>query len=223
MFHAHRDSATGDDSLGQVYDTRQMSDPRVHRTIRAIEEASLELLETEGWDALTAARLCRAAGVARSTFYLHYESTWEPVFTALRRRFYERFPEYGTDPPALDPESLLASGRPLSYPVFAHIEEHVELYRLILGSPDGAQVARRLEDSIAEISRAQHAALRELSSETIDADLTAAYLAGAAVASARMWIFSEPRRPASAMAYWFSRMAAPGLLEIMGLRHLLEE
>ena len=143
--------------MRQMSDSRASAegsaDPRVRRTILAIEEAALALLEAEGWDELTAARLCRDAGVARSTFYLHYESTSIPNRS----------------------------------------------------------------------SRAQHDALRKLSRETIDAELTAAYLAGATIGSSRAWVFSEPREPAIAMAYWFSRMAAPGLLDVMGLRDLLDD
>lgn len=202
-------------------DPRTPIDPRVARTLRTLEETAVDVLRTDGWPALTTARLCRDAGVARSTFYEHYDAPWEPVFAWLLRRFFETFPEYADDPPPLDPRSLLAGKRPLSYPVFAHVEEHLDVYRRVLGEPAGAPVARRFEAAIAEVSRAQHAALRELSSVKVEAELTAAYLAGAAVASARVWIASHPRPSATEMAYWFSRMAAPGLLEVMGLEELL--
>lgn len=32
---------------------------------------------------------------------------------------------------------------------------------------------------------------------------------------------ADPRPSATEMAYWFSQMAAPGLLEVMGLEELL--
>ena len=202
-------------------DPRTSDDPRVARTLHALEEAAVDVLRADGWPALTAARVCRTAGVARSTFYEHYDAPWEPVFAWLLRRFFESFPEYAGDPPRLDPRSLLASKRPLSYPVFAHVEENMDVYRRVLCEPAGAAVARRFETAVAETSRAQHAALRELSTVDVDAELTAAYLAGAAVASARVWIASDPRPSATEMAYWFSQMAAPGLLEVMGLEDLL--
>lgn len=46
--------------------------------------------------------------------------------------------------------------------------------------------------------------------------------AAAAVASARVWVLRENRQSAVSLAYWFSQMAAPGLLGIMGLGELLE-
>ena len=62
-----------------------------------------------------------------------------------------------------------------------------------------------------------------MSSAELDEELTASFLAGAAVASARTWVLRENRQSAVSLAYWFSRMAAPGLLGIMGLDELLEE
>ena len=213
--------ARAPDDPHALADRRAPDDPRVARTLRALEKTAVDVLRADGWPALTTARLCRTAGVARSTFYEHYKAPSEPVFAWLLRRFFESFPEYAGAPPRLDPRSLLASKRPLSYPVFAHVEENMDVYRRVLGEPAGAAVARRFEAAVADVSRAQHAALRELSSVEVDAELTAAYLAGAAVASARVWIASDPRPSATEMAYWFSRMAAPGLLEVMGLEELL--
>ena len=78
------------------------------------------------------------------------------------------------------------------------------------------------KSAVAEVSRRQHAALRQLSTVGVDEELTAAFLAGAAVASARVWVLREDRQSAVSPAYCFSQMAAPGLLGIMGLEELLE-
>ncbi|TVQ26776.1 MAG: hypothetical protein EA383_04475 [Spirochaetaceae bacterium] len=75
---------------------------------------------------------------------------------------------------------------------------------------------------IADVSQHYHGALRALSAEPIEPELVAGYLAGALVEVSGRWITSKPRRSAAAMAYWFSQMAAPGLLETMGLSSLLE-
>ncbi|MFW5729678.1 MAG: TetR/AcrR family transcriptional regulator [Spirochaetota bacterium] len=197
-------------------------DPRIQRTMEAIRAAAMALLRDEGVGALSTVRVCREAQVARSTFYEHYRAPWEPAFEALQRSFFERFPEYREEASLLDPQSLLASGKPLSFPMFAHIEEHVDLYRRIFETEAGASLVRALERAVQTVSRKQHAALRQLSSVEIDAERTAAYLAGALVATARHWVSSEPRESATQLSYWFSRMAAPGLLQIMGLEALLE-
>jgi hypothetical protein len=106
----------------------------------------------------------------------------------------------------LEPSTLLASGRPLSYPIFAHVEANIDFYRRAFEDPRGAPLVRAFESAVAEVSRRQHAA----------------FLAGAAVASARVWVLRGDRQSAVSLAYWFSQMAAPGLLGIMGLEELLD-
>lgn len=200
---------------------RSGADPRAERTRGVIQQAATGLLSAEGWSRLTVAELCTRAEVARSTFYEHYREPWEPVFEVLVERFYEEFPEYRGDQSILDPATLLAAGRPLSYPIFAHVEANIDLYRRAFEDPRGAPLVRAFEGAVAEVSRKQHAALRQLSVADVDEELTASFLAGAAVASARTWVLRENRQSAVSMSYWFSQMAAPGLLELMGLSELL--
>ncbi len=44
---------------------------------QALRKALLTLLETQELSEITAAQLCREAGVNRSTFYAHYENMWD--------------------------------------------------------------------------------------------------------------------------------------------------
>ncbi len=56
----------------------------------------------------------------------------------------------------------------------------------------------------------------------VDEELVAAYLAGAVIGTCRVWLACEPRVSALEMSYWFSRMAVPGLFQVMGLEKMLE-
>jgi AcrR family transcriptional regulator len=47
-------------------------DRRVERTRAALEAALFELIQQHDWPDLSVSRLCRTAGVARSSFYIHY-------------------------------------------------------------------------------------------------------------------------------------------------------
>ncbi len=89
---------------------------------------------------------------------------------------------------ALDPDSLLLNGHPLSYSFFEHVERHEELYRRIFGHVDGAPVCRQLTARIADLSRHYHGALRAISTKPIETELIAGYLAGALVEVAGRWI-----------------------------------
>ncbi|TVR05347.1 MAG: TetR/AcrR family transcriptional regulator [Spirochaetaceae bacterium] len=207
-----------------MYDSEQMSDtdPRVERTRAQLAQSASQLLVSEGWEAMSVAAVCARARVSRSTFYLQFRQPWEPVVEHLTSLFRSEYPTLIEGRSALDPDSLLLNGHPLSYSFFEHVERHEDLYRRIFGHVDGAPVCRQLTARIADLSRLYHEALRAISSEPIDPDLIAGYLAGALVEVGGRWIISQPRRSATAMAYWFSQMAAPGLLQMMGLGSLLE-
>jgi AcrR family transcriptional regulator len=206
-----------------MFNNGAVGDRRTRRTLRALTESSLEILRNEGWDGMTVSRLCEAAGIGRSTFYLHFRTPSEAVSWALRSRYLEEFPEIITDASALEPETLLARGKPLSYPIFAHIARYRDIYERIFTDDRGSGVLRRLQGDAEEISRAQHESLRRISPTPPEAGLTAAYIGGALIFSARWWITSGSESSPLEMAYWFSRMAAPGLLEIMGLSHIVNE
>ncbi|AHC16673.1 hypothetical protein L21SP2_3335 [Salinispira pacifica] len=120
----------------------------------------------------------------------------------------------------LDPDSLLLNKRPLSYYFFAHIEENLPLYRPLFTDPRGAVVLEAVRAATESMSYQLHQPLRKRAGSPWDEDragLTAAYLSGALLASARNWVLRGCPENSRVIAYWFSAMAAPGLLELMGI------
>ncbi len=210
-----------------MYDSKQMSnngvsrDRRIERTKRSLRDAAIAVLLKGGWDALLVQNVSDHANVGRSTFYLHYREAWEPLYEALREDYRKEFPGVIGGESALEPATLLTEGRPLSYPLFAHVEKHEKTYRLVFADPRGAPVEFLLRRDVAQISKTQHASLRDLAPDSVDPDLVAQYLAGAAVSTAGWWICRDERDSAVAMAYWFSNMVVPGLFRAMGLEELL--
>ena len=203
-----------------MYDHSERSDKRTARIVHALAEAVLRLLSQTGWDGLTVSKICDEADVARSTFYLHFRSPDDVIYEGLRTAYLSEFPEIDSSSSSLDPDSLLAHGKPLSYPFFAHLARHSDTYRAIFSDDRGAGVAKRILRDVATVSKTQHAGLRALSTNPLDPDLTAAYLAGALMASGTHWVLTGMEKSALEMAYWFSSMAAPGLLDIMGLSEM---
>ena len=215
-----------------MYDIVQMSgiDPRIERSRELLSAAAVQILQTGGWESLSVARLCSEAGVSRSTFYLQFQQAWEPIAAHIEQCFSSEHPELLDDTVTLNPETLLLKGHPLSYSFFAHLERHELLYQKIFETPHSAPLRHAITTRVAEISRMHHSVLRTLREsgdtqkhEPLDAEYVAAYLSGALVELAGRWIVRSPRDSAAAMAYWFSQMAAPGLLQMMGLTSLLEE
>ena len=173
-----------------MYDTGQMSnmhrnrDRRILRTKRALGDAAIAVLIEGEWDTFRVQEICDRADVGRSTFYLHYREALEPLYDALHADYRRDFPRVTGSESALEPATLLGEGRPLSFPLFVHIEKHEKVYRSIFTDPRGAPVESLLRRDVALISKMQHASLRALSPGSVDPDLIAHYLAGAEVSTA---------------------------------------
>ena len=204
---------------------RSGKDPRTRRVEQALITSAFELLEEGGWDAMTAPALSARAGVSRSTLYARFGGVEEVVLRGLLERFATEFPSFAEhaeqDPSApalLDPDTLLARGKPLTYPVFAHVHTHRDVYRVVFSEPRGAQVVDGLERMLRMGSSSLHAPLRQASEADIEPGLLASFLSGAMIGLLRWWLTEavDPPTPL-AMSYQFSRLAAPGLLGAMGL------
>lgn len=194
-------------------------DPRMEKTREAVGAASLRLLEEEGWQALSVNRLCREARVGRSTFYVHYRGLHEPIAEGLLLRFAQELPEHLVEMDAqLDPDTLLRNGRPLSYPVYAHVWHNRTIYERLFAHPTGAAALASLRREVATASHALHAPLREAATRDVAAGYLAHLLAGALFGTLEWWLLEaeQPLTPVQ-MSYEFSFVVAPGVLARLGL------
>ena len=68
------------------------NESKYFNTASRMDEALLALLEKKDFEFITVREICEAAGVNRSTFYLHYENTRELLdesVGALQKKFWE--------------------------------------------------------------------------------------------------------------------------------------
>ena len=63
-----------------------MEDLRTQKTIKAIEQATLELIEQKGFSKLRMSEIAKKAVVNRNTIYLHYPSKEDIVISILEHR-----------------------------------------------------------------------------------------------------------------------------------------
>jgi hypothetical protein len=196
------------------------TDPRILRTRKGLQDTSAALLKAEGWPGLTVNRICQEGRFSRSTFYDHYQKPWEPLMDYLALDFSSAFPAVASGEGRLDPQTLLLDGKPLTWYFFSHVHQHRDIY-LELMRDEGSQCWSRLFNTLLRTSKSLHRSLREISSQNTDPDLIASYLAGALLGTCHRWLRMEtPPKPIK-MAYLFSAMAAPGLLQLQGLSDLL--
>lgn len=104
-------------------------DRRQRRTRAALHDALFALLNERDYAAITVKDIAEQADIARKTFYLHYADKDALLWDSLESLFDDLVAEMG----ALDAETLLADGKPLSYPLFAHVRAHAPVYRALLG------------------------------------------------------------------------------------------
>jgi AcrR family transcriptional regulator len=65
-------------------------DKRVQRTRELLEKALIELINEQGYDAVTVQDIVNRANLGRTTFYLHYQSKDE-LFMSCHELFVSNF------------------------------------------------------------------------------------------------------------------------------------
>lgn len=192
-------------------------DRRVQRTRRDLK-AALQLLlsqPTTAYAELSVQDICAAANLGRATFYNHFRDKDDLLWALLQDQFVEIAGSMGE----LNPETLLVDGKPLTYVVFVHVAAHAAVFKAVLGHEQGSsQLALRLQEYLAAASYAAHAPLRACAQQqSVPAEMIAHFLSGAVIGVLRWWLSRGCEPDATAMAYHFSLLAAPGILTTMGL------
>lgn len=198
-----------DDSTVQTLDRRQ------RRTRERLHRAIHDLITEQDFAALTVSEIAERADIARKTFYLHYPDKESLLWDSLESLFNDLSAEVGT----LDAATLLADGKPLTYPVFAHVKDNAALYRVLLAETGPAGFIPRFMAYLTRQSYERHAPLRAMAPQiTVEPGFTARFLAGALVNVLVWWLHDDNLSiPPEAVAYRFSQLAAPGVLGALGL------
>lgn len=189
-------------------------DRRFLRTQSLLNGAILSLIKERAIVDISVEDIAGQAGIARKTFYAHYANKYELLWHCLHELYQAIIS--GMDP--LDPDSVLAGNKPLSYPAFAHVKEYAIFYRGLFEEGDQNTTLLRIWQGIAEASYASHAPLRAIAPQiTVEPELMAQMLAGAFLGAVRWWLAEDLATPPETMAYRFSQVMAPGVLGALGL------
>ncbi len=189
-------------------------DRRQRRTRKLLGDALMALIAEKGFGDLSIEEICERADVARRTFYSHFTDKHELLWSTVE----SVFDRLADDLTRLDADSLLVNGKPLTYPVFKHVEENAPLYRVMLSEDGSMHFILRLLAYLSQLSFEKHAPLRQMARHiSVEPTFTAHFLAGALVNLIVWWLERDLHPPAETMAYTFSQLAAPGVLQALGL------
>jgi AcrR family transcriptional regulator len=177
-------------------------DRRVQRTLRSLEAALFDLIQTKRYDKITVQDIIDRADVGRSTFYAHFETKDDLLLASM-------------DKLTADIDLHLADASALTGPVlpvlglFRHVVEHRPLFSSLFGTSgidlvtDAARTM--LAERALETIRAREAAGQ---SHEVDAEVRAEFLAGALMAFVTWWLDAGLPLAPDAAARTFDRLVA---------------
>jgi AcrR family transcriptional regulator len=189
-------------------------DPRYIRSEKALQKALRELIRERSFQTITVDDIATRAGVARKTFYAHYGDKDGLLWQTMETIFEQIVAQMGQ----IDPETLLVDGKPLSYPIFRHVQEYALFYRDVFQQESTNPFLLRMWSYIARISYIKHSPIREIAPQlTVSPELIAEIITGAALGAVRWWLETDMQQTPETMAYTFSMLLAPGVLAAAGL------
>lgn len=116
---------------------------RVRRTQKLLREALIELIEEQGFDALTVGEITERAMVSRAAFYRNYQDKYalvEQIFAEATRALFVAISAPDT---AHSPQVWVR--------FFEHIAEYERLYRALLGRKGSPWFALKMRASLTDL------------------------------------------------------------------------
>lgn len=154
------------------------ADRRTDRTRRALADALVELILEKGYEVTTVQDVLDRANVGRSTFYAHFESKEELLFSGhswLKTDSFFAEPGDGASFYGIDLQGL-----------FEHATANQRLARAMLGKNSGELVIGHIRDVL--YLRIRKTLKARPSSSEVELDLTAEAMASMLVGLLRAWL-----------------------------------
>ena len=119
------------------------SESKYFNTARKMDEAFLSLMEKKDFEYITVSEICEAAGVNRSTFYLHYETIGDLLAECVEQmnaQFAEYFKVKETEIvrkiESAPLEELFFITSEYLEPYLTYISEHKTVFRVVINKPE---------------------------------------------------------------------------------------
>jgi AcrR family transcriptional regulator len=192
------------------------TDRRVQRTRDLLQKALMDLIHERGYEAITIQDIADRANVARTTFYVHYNSK-DDLFMSCHEAIVSQF-HFGPRHP-LSKEELLAPDAPASMTIaYRHLGEARAMLAPIFQGHDGSGHLRRIlrDESAQEIEANLRAVFGETES-LIPLDMLAQYLAGARLALMQWWLERPQPHSPERLAQTFQRLQRAAIRDAFGL------
>lgn len=169
-------------------------DPRIARTRRSLREALFALARERPLDEISISDIAERAGVNRSTYYQHYSDKDTLLADALDAVIDD----------AIGPEQPIteSQGARILVDYLRHVEDHADLYRMLLGEGGSATIQVRMTRRLQTIIEEAVERGKPHDMTGVPIELAAAAIAGSALASIRAWLDITPLPTADVASGW---------------------
>jgi AcrR family transcriptional regulator len=193
------------------------TDRRIQRTRDLLQKALMELINERGYEAITIQDIADHANVARTTFYVHYNSK-DDLFMSCHEAIIHEFQSGPFHSHPLSQEELLSPVAPPGLTTaYQHLREAWSRLSPIFQGKDGPLILRRIRDLSAQEIEANLRHVFGNIASTIPLDMLAHYLAGAQIALIQWWMEKPHIHTPETLAQAFHRLQRAAIRETFGL------
>lgn len=169
-------------------------DPRIARTRTSLREALFSLARERAFDEISISDIAERAGINRSTYYQHYSDKDTLLAEALDAVIDHAI---GVERPLTE-----SAGERILLEYLRHVQEHAELYRSLLGEGGSATIQVRMSRRLQEIIVQAFESGGPSGPTDVPTEVTAAAIAGSALAAVRAWLDFTPLPTAEVASGW---------------------
>lgn len=185
-------------------------DRRVQRTRELLRGALFALIREKGFEALTVQDIIDRANVGRATFYAHFDNKEDLLLTgfdALRASLKERQREAQLRQGSVEERALA-----FSHELFAHVNDHRDLFRAMAGKRSGAVVQSVVHKLLLDLVRDDlKSILPGGEVKAVPAEALAQFVAGGMFGLVMWWMGARRRPSVDEMNGMFRRLALAAL------------
>ena len=185
-------------------------DRRVRRTRKLLGQALLELVQQKKYEQITIQNITDHADLNRATFYLHYGSKEELLADSLEGLFDALVQQIAV----ITAEKPIWESPEADEMVFAHVAEHADLYRVLLGENGLGYVINRIIDYIAHFSEQQLRADLGAMELVAPVEIIACHVAGSLYALLTWWLTNDMPYTPRQMAEMTTRLCVTGTMPV---------
>jgi AcrR family transcriptional regulator len=186
-------------------------DRRVRRTRRTIGEAFVALILEKGYERTTVQDILDRADVGRSTFYSHFRDKESVLLAAFDDLRDDLRADLAAMSPGTPPDPTGPTGA-----IFAHAYERRVVFKALCGRQGGHVVDRHLRRLIGDLLREHLRPHLAAAGSDIPAEVAAEFYTSAALGLLTWWVDNDFRPGPARLAHIYQRLAAPGLLAVLG-------